>query len=244
MNLIKPTESFVVETPKSNFGSFDHTESKNAAIIKDFKTQQIKDIRSRSSYSASSALRFKNVFDDCIADGLSRGVPIKNEREETFQTKIADALKYMINNWDHEHLDYKNRKHNVGDYAKLRARVKMRLMRGKGYILIDFTVNVQAYESVVMDPRSKKEIYANNWRETLFNFFECPVFSKPLSIKDILLSDEEVNFVKERVGDFADMVKEQAEVTSVVESNQILVILVEKTQPTTTTESENKEDEN
>ena len=187
-------------------------------------------IRKRGTLTPNNALKFKEIFDDIINDGLERKIKIEGS-PNGFHARCADALRYCVIYWDDEHQDSKGRLHPAKAYATLRGRVRIKL-EDANYLVIQFfhsLLKAKATPLVSIHTNNTAEEIKSapdyTWKEKLIDYLEKPDVNKPLKIVGLGLSNADIEYAKNSIDKFANLVRENYNVHEIVEFDRVLVFV-------------------
>lgn len=172
--------------------------------------------KKRSTYSLPNAMRFKPLFDKALQTRKDyklspRGSP------GAFQAKVSDALKWLIENYDHPHVDTQGQEHKQGEYAMLRGLAKIRMVSGGDIVLSLFTNRSEelfSYKEIDLNnpaqvARLTDRTHQDNlaWRRTIFNWIENKAQDgETLRLEKLNLNEEEQQFIQGVLGELKDCV--------------------------------------
>lgn len=179
-------------------------------------------LRPRSTYTPRNAQRFKPIMDRAIRDKKNLKIKITGS-PTAFQIKCSDALKWLVDYHDKEHIDSLGNLHHQGSYASLRGTCRFRFGTGRneGYILLVFSVN-EGIPEIAEFTEEEKEAKLDamvkepkDWRaELLTNFIEPPSGIRSNSayiLEGIKLSTEEQRFAEKLLGSLPNCIFDVSE---------------------------------
>lgn len=152
-------------------------------------------IMKRPTYSWQRAQRFKPVFDTIIESRKSTIVPCPSNEVQpnTLRAALADALLWLIDNFDEPWRDLIKDKYSRNDYAALKGQTKFRIVEGG--VMIHYLASMSEQQTtmvanlVTIDKEANKE-----WRKQVTQFlvnYQQPM----LIIKNIVLTKVDIEWL-------------------------------------------------
>lgn len=163
---------------------------------------QFRQIKKRPGFSVNNAMRFKPAFDHALdklndpeesnKDVLVDYASIPQLSRYTFAQRMSEALRWLI--------EYHNMipsgmagKYVSKDYATLRGLVKLR--PGEKGVLIEFPGSTTA-SYIDLGFKTKSDLSRTSWKTKLQDFVDSGPQGKVHSQTGLLLTDEDVEWVR------------------------------------------------